>query len=80
MKKAKVMLMAITIFTVVGGALAFKAKSFGSTVYTTDNTLAVDPTCPFVTPDTTISDTGAQTSVTDIQGNPCELALTAPKG
>jgi uncharacterized protein YxeA len=30
MKKAKIMLTAITVFAVVGGALAFKAKTFSS--------------------------------------------------
>jgi hypothetical protein len=29
MKKAKIFLTAITVFAVVGGALAFKAKTFG---------------------------------------------------
>ena len=45
MKKAKIMLGAIILFAVVGGAVAFKAKSnsFGSTVtlfsYTSSNTI-----------------------------------------
>lgn len=33
MKKVKVMLTAIAILAVLGGALAFKAKKFGSTIY-----------------------------------------------
>ena len=33
MKKVKFMLTAIAVLAVVGGALAFKAKSFGSTIY-----------------------------------------------
>ena len=33
MKKAKIMLMAIAVFGVVGGALAFKAKSFQSHLF-----------------------------------------------
>ena len=38
MKKIKIMLSAIAVFAVVGGALAFKAKSVGGTSYciTTD--------------------------------------------
>jgi len=43
MKKAKIMLGAIALFAVVGGALAFKAKSFGSNIilfsYTSSNTI-----------------------------------------
>jgi hypothetical protein len=33
MKKVKIMLVAITVFAVVGGALAFKAKSFTTRLY-----------------------------------------------
>lgn len=33
MKKAKVMLTAIAVFAVVGGALAVKASRFGSTIF-----------------------------------------------
>jgi hypothetical protein len=41
MKKAKVMLTAIAVMAVVGGALAFKAKKFGSTIYCTDSATGV---------------------------------------
>jgi hypothetical protein len=35
MKKAKIILTAITVFALVGGALAFKASKFGAKVYCT---------------------------------------------
>jgi hypothetical protein len=35
MKKVKIMLTAITVFAVVGGALAFKAKNFTSSLFCT---------------------------------------------
>jgi len=37
MKKVKFMLTAITVFAVVGGALAFKAKKFSTNLYCTNN-------------------------------------------
>lgn len=36
MKKAKIMITAIVMFAVVGGALAFKAQNFGASIYTPD--------------------------------------------
>jgi hypothetical protein len=36
MKKAKIMLTAITVLAVVGGALAFKARNNSTTLYTTN--------------------------------------------
>lgn len=36
MKKAKIALTAIGVFAIVGGALAFKANKFGSTVFCAD--------------------------------------------
>jgi len=33
MKRVKIMLTAIAVFATVGGALAFKAKSYGTSVY-----------------------------------------------
>jgi len=45
MRNAKIMLTTIILLSIVGGALAFKAKSFGSNitlfVYTSSNTVAV---------------------------------------
>jgi hypothetical protein len=35
MKKVKIMLTALAVFAVVGGALAFKAKTFGQSVFCT---------------------------------------------
>jgi len=35
MKRVKIMLTAIAVLAVVGGALAFKAKTFGSQIYCT---------------------------------------------
>jgi len=45
MKRAKIMLAVITLFAVIGGALAFKAKNFGGGdphlfAYTSSNTIA----------------------------------------
>jgi len=36
MKKVKIMLTAITVFAIIGGALAFKAKKFNTSIYCTD--------------------------------------------
>ena len=44
MKKAKIMLTAITVLAVVGGALAFKAKTFGTQKYCI-NTTGGSQTC-----------------------------------
>jgi hypothetical protein len=52
MKRIKIMLTAITVFAVVGGALAFKAQKFGQVIYTTNNPVA-GATCPFATPNFT---------------------------
>ncbi|OQP66622.1 hypothetical protein [Niastella populi] len=64
MKKAKVLLAAIAVFAVVGGALAFKAKNVGS--------IYCDSTCPiqalrlgFTTQD---QDQGSATTVCNAQG------------
>ena len=35
MKKVKIMLLAVTVFAAVGGALAFKAQKYSSTLYCT---------------------------------------------
>jgi hypothetical protein len=43
MKKVKIMLTAVAILAVVGGALAFKAQKFGLAIYY--KTLDTDPTC-----------------------------------
>lgn len=46
MKRAKVMLMAIAVFAIVGGALAFKAKKY-AVFYCTGTTLNNSPSkCP----------------------------------
>ena len=37
MKKAKIFLTAITVLAVVGGALAFKAKTFDAQIFCTNN-------------------------------------------
>jgi len=78
MKKVKIMLTAITLFAVVGGALAFKAKKFGQTVYTTNNP-KLHATCPFVLDNVTITDQNPGTvkiSVTDVQNAPCIVTWT----
>ena len=45
MKKAKMMLTAITIFAVVGGAFAFKAKSASSLTIFTGTTVGTGSSC-----------------------------------
>lgn len=37
MKRIKVLLTAVTVIAVVGGTLAFKAHSYGSTIYCADD-------------------------------------------
>lgn len=44
MKKAKIMLMAIAIFGVIGGALAFKTAKFGGPVFLCTTTVLHGPT------------------------------------
>ncbi|WP_298741007.1 hypothetical protein [uncultured Chitinophaga sp.] len=49
MKKAKVVLTAIGIFAIVGGALAFKAKTFGQPIlYIATTTTTTTPGGPLV--------------------------------
>jgi len=48
MKKAKIMLSAIAVFALVGGALAFKAHKSQVVDYFTCNTLATPKTCAAV--------------------------------
>jgi hypothetical protein len=78
MKQAKIMLSAIAIFAVVGGALAFKAKSaFGTSFITTSTPGACsvllkgkkvsDATTPFyyyTTPGSTLCPTANYTQIT----------------
>ncbi|SEM38620.1 hypothetical protein SAMN04488505_104240 [Chitinophaga rupis] len=47
MKKAKVMLTAIAVFAVVGGALAFKAKKFGGSTYYVSTTTTLSATATY---------------------------------
>jgi len=46
MKRAKILLTAITVLAVVGGALAFKAKTFSGNIYCTGTDFP--GTCPNV--------------------------------
>jgi hypothetical protein len=56
MKKAKMLLTALTVLTVVGGALAFKSKDAGSTIYCAQ---AASPFfCNVTTPDFTLTSNG----------------------
>lgn len=65
MKQAKIMITAIAIFAVVGGALAFKAQK-GHTVYTGPDA----SNCTFTTSLTTTDDVlQPQTYITDISGD-----------
>jgi hypothetical protein len=45
MKKAKVMLMSIAVLAIVGGALAFKAKTYGIEDYCFTTTTAAGALC-----------------------------------
>ena len=81
MKKVKMMLTAVTVFAIVGGALAFKAQKFGSTVYTTSDESGT-PTCPlekagFTT--TTINPGTPKISVSTIQSGTCVLSWVKEK-
>jgi hypothetical protein len=55
MKRVKFMLTAITVFAVVGGALAFKAQKFNSVCYYESNSPA--QICPLLTEDAFIKTT-----------------------
>jgi len=77
MKKVKIMLTAITVFAVVGGALAFKAQKFGQTVYTTTN--PAGGICDQPLHDVTLTNVNPGTvkiSVTDRPGTACVLTWT----
>jgi hypothetical protein len=60
MKKVKIMLTAITVMAVVGGALAFKAVKFNSTIFCT--TEAAQGACTIETPGFSIAPVGGQQS------------------
>jgi hypothetical protein len=79
MKKVKVVLMAITMLTVVGGALAFKAQKFDSALWCTTEFNELDPTnCPIFIDDhgTTGTELIGISSCTDIPGTPCDPTET----
>jgi hypothetical protein len=83
MKRIKIMLTAITVFAVVGGALAFKAQKFGKVIYTTNNPVP-GATCPFAVVNFTTTQVADplfpnKISVTDIQNNLCVLRFTTPQ-
>lgn len=71
MKKVKVMLSAIAVFAVIGGALAFKAKDTQRTFYTID---PVDGNCTSTT--SLLSTTTIQAAV----GTFVQLATGAQNG
>ena len=79
MKKVKIMLTAITIFAVVGGALAFKAQKFypARQLFTTDNPVE-GATCPFVDQiqKTTDDIEANQVFKTWVQSAPCVVLYT----
>jgi len=83
MKKVKVMLTAITVFAVVGGALAFKAQKFHTKLYCT--TQAAVGACTIETPGFSIvqvdpNDNGELSTCTTTNVNPnsqdCSERLT----
>jgi hypothetical protein len=60
MKRVKMMLTAITVFAVVGGALAFKAKNnYGAVIFTG----SVANSCPNETPNFTSTTTSSSPSI-----------------
>jgi hypothetical protein len=73
MKKVKIMLTAITVFAVVGGALAFKAQKFGTAIFY--KTRATDPTCT-IPAFTTLQNRPnlGQFFTTTQQGTPCNVS------
>jgi len=67
MKQAKIMLMAIAIFGVIGGALAFKASKFSTGSYYVCTTTAASPVTPIcLTKITTVAAGSAATFVTKV--------------
>jgi len=83
MKKIKVMLIAIAVFAVIGGALAFKAKTYGSTIWSTSNQ-ASGTLCPLLLQNFTVVGSGTFRCTTKApdaahpNGWPCVLWQTAP--
>jgi hypothetical protein len=73
MKKVKIMLIAITVFAVVGGVLAFKAQKLGIVVFY--KTMATDPTCT-IPGFTTLQQypNRGQFYITTQYGNPCNIS------
>ena len=85
MKKAKLMLTAITVLAIAGGALAFKAKNFiKNFCYTTTNLIQVGhTTCPVSFTDaktTTVQISPTQVYYYTLTNNPaqCSNAATPP--
>jgi hypothetical protein len=74
MKKARIMLVAIATFGIIGGAVAFKAKdAYSVTIYTGPNSLAC--TNPVLNATTTASG-GAITFATFVKGAVCTTQRT----
>jgi hypothetical protein len=73
MKQAKMMLTAIVVLAVVGGALAFKAKTFGSSIYTSD----VNGVCDVFYDNHTITDDTSAPQF--ISASPVALTTTCPQ-
>jgi hypothetical protein len=74
MKKVKVVLMAITMLTVVGGALAFKAQKAQGLLYCTSQFEEINPTnCPDQIPGFSLTGIGdpSEYSCTDVEGGVC---------
>lgn len=62
MKKAKIMLMAIAVFGVIGGALAFKTAKFGGPAWICTTTSPLNPVKYCVHPGVTTTNVGQFTS------------------
>jgi hypothetical protein len=72
MKKVKIMLTAVAILAVVGGALAFKAQKFGTAIWY--KTLDTDPTCSIPARTTIQSKPNfGQFATTTVFGTPCNV-------
>lgn len=79
MKRAKIMLTAIALFAVVGGALAFKAKKFGGITYYISTTSTSNATLPYTSASFTNLPAAPVYYYTTIQGNPAVLTARFTK-
>jgi hypothetical protein len=83
MKKIKIMLTAVTVFAVVGGALAFKANNFTKRTYytTTASGANTNSVCNVAVQATVTTGTSLTTLATTQNGGNCaNIAITTDEG